>query len=413
MALRFRHVVPEGLENVFTLSLVLALFQLSNSIVEESGIMTVAAAGIVVGNMHRRVQRELAEFKEQLTVMLIGMLFVLLAADVRVDDVRQLGLPGLLVLALMMFVVRPVNIFASTVGSSLTWRDKTFLCWIGPRGIVAAAVASLFADALSHAGIGDVGTQLRAMVFLVIAGTVLLQGVTGGLLARTLGLRRPQNLGVAILGANELGRTLGRLLRDGGEDVLFLDSNPSLIRQVEEDDFKAVFGNAMETRTLQRARVEERSACLACVVNEEISILFARKVKEEFPGPRVALGLRRSGSGVDIGMVHDIDGYVLFGGARDLELWTLRLRRRTAPLERWRCATPNADPKYLPFAVPQNTMLPLVLERPKEITVVHDRTRVKKDDVVVFAVFEELRERSHTWLLENGWEPVSNPEPSA
>ena len=110
LLLRVRRVVPEGLENVFTLSLVLALFQLSNAFLHESGIMSVTMAGLVVGNMRTHVSDDLKEFKEQLTVMFIGMLFVLLAADVRVADVQALGLPGLLTLASLMFVVRPINV---------------------------------------------------------------------------------------------------------------------------------------------------------------------------------------------------------------------------------------------------------------------------------------------------------------
>ena len=172
--LRFRKVVPEGLENVFTLSAVLALYQICNFMIAESGIMAVTTAGLVVGNMRTRVHRDLAEFKEQLTVMLIGMLFVLLAADVRLESLRALGEPGLLTVAALMFVVRPVNVALSTWKSGLTLREKAFLAWLAPRGIVAAAVASLFAETLAAEGIAG-GDEIRALVFLVIAATVLVQ----------------------------------------------------------------------------------------------------------------------------------------------------------------------------------------------------------------------------------------------
>ena len=131
-----------------------ALFQISNAIFSESGIVTVTAAGLAVGNIRTRALPELLEFKEQLTLMLIGMLFVLLAADVRVQEVRSLGSPGLWTVVALMLVVRPLNVFIGTLGSDLTLREKLFMCWLAPRGIVAAAGASLFADTLTRAGFG-------------------------------------------------------------------------------------------------------------------------------------------------------------------------------------------------------------------------------------------------------------------
>jgi NhaP-type Na+/H+ or K+/H+ antiporter len=226
LVLRLREVVPRGMENVFTLSLVLALFQLSNFALPESGIMTVVVAGLVVGNVRTRVQRDLMEFKEQLTVMLIGMLFVLLAAGVRIADVRALGWPGVATVAVLMCVIRPLNIWYSTRGSGLTWQEKLFLSWLAPRGIVAAAVAALFAHSLNSHGVPG-GRELQALVFMVIGVTVLAQGLTGGPVARRLGLRRASDRGWVILGANELGHTIGRLLRDSNEEVVLRIARPA------------------------------------------------------------------------------------------------------------------------------------------------------------------------------------------
>ena len=118
----------------------------------ESGISSVIIAGFVVGNARTPVHRELKEFKEQLTVMLIGMLFVMLAADVRVAEVTGLGWRGVLVVVALMFIVRPVNVLMCTMRAGLTWKDKAFVSWLAPRGIVAAAVASLFHDRLTGVG---------------------------------------------------------------------------------------------------------------------------------------------------------------------------------------------------------------------------------------------------------------------
>ncbi|MBD3298317.1 MAG: sodium:proton antiporter, partial [candidate division Zixibacteria bacterium] len=124
VALRSRRLIPEGLENVLILTLVLAAFHLSDAAQTESGIVAVTVAGMVVANSRARVLRDLMEFKEQLTTLFIGMLFVLLAADVRFVQVQSLGVPGLIVVAILMFIVRPINIIASTVGSRLRAGEK-------------------------------------------------------------------------------------------------------------------------------------------------------------------------------------------------------------------------------------------------------------------------------------------------
>ena len=205
--LGIRNLVPEGLENVFTLSLVFALFQISNVLSHESGIVAVTIAGMVVGNRETVVKRELMEFKEQMTVMLIGMLFVLLAADVRLTDVLALGKGGLFTVLTLVFVVRPINIIFSTMNSDLTAKQKILLAWMAPRGIVVAAVASYFVLELEKHGID--GSQLRAMVFLLIAVTVLSAGLTGGFVANLLGLKRQSEKGWIILGANAVARGIG------------------------------------------------------------------------------------------------------------------------------------------------------------------------------------------------------------
>jgi NhaP-type Na+/H+ or K+/H+ antiporter len=166
--LRVRRVVPEGFENVFALASVLLLFQGCDVIVPHSGVLAVAVAGVVVGNVRTRVDRDLREFKDQLSVLLIGLLFILLAATVRIADVRALGWNGLAVVAVLVFAVRPANVWLCTVGSELTRKERWFIAGVAPRGIVAAAVAALAAGALDSHGLAG-GAELRALVFLTIA----------------------------------------------------------------------------------------------------------------------------------------------------------------------------------------------------------------------------------------------------
>jgi len=416
--LRVENLVPEGLQNVFTLSSILALFQVSNAFVPESGVMTVTAAGMVMGNVQNRLHRDLREFKEQLTVMLIGMLFVLLAAGVSLEQVRSLGWRGLATLAALMWLVRPLNILASTWGSDLTLRERAFLSWIAPRGVVAAAVASLFVQTISAEvargdprGVWAGSEQLQAMVFMVIGGTVLVQGLSGGLVARLLDVRRPDNRGYAILGANELGHALGRLLRDCGEEVMFLDGNPQACHTVEQDGFKVVYGNVLLGRTLFRARLEDRAACIAVTPNEEANLLFAHQAIREFKVPRLYVALA-NGAGSGHSVVGQTGAHTLFGAPRDLELWALRMRRGTAAIEIWRYAgLPDGEPPTTPpFDNTDTRVLPLVTWRGKRVFPVNADDGLCEGDIVHFALFEDAKEEARQWLAERGWAPLYNDE---
>ena len=403
--LRIPRLVPEGYENVFTLSLVLALYQVSNLALSESGIMTVTAAGIVVGNVRTRVQRDLMEFKEQLTVLMIGMLFVLLAADVRLVDLQALGWPGMLTVAALMVVVRPLNVALSTWRTALTVRERLFLSWLAPRGVVAAAVATLFAQTFDTNGISG-GKQLQALVFMVIGATVVIQGLSGGIVAGLLKLRRPPHLGYAILGANPIGQAVGRLLRMAGKEVIFIDSNPLACKSVEEDGFRVVFGNVHHERTLMRAQLHDRAAVLALTANEEVNLLFARSAVEEFKVPFVFVAVRRDRLSVNPEIVKNAGAQVLFGIPRDLENWVERMHRNQASVESWKLVNkPAKENDVARYEFPR-FVLPLVVQRGKQAFPANAGEELTRGDVVHFAIVQSKREEAEAWLGERDWRMV-------
>lgn len=417
MLLRLEHVVPEGLENVFTLSLALMIFQGSNALLPECGIVAVVVAGFVVGNVQTSALGELKEFKEQLTVLFIGMLFVLLAADVRIDEVRSLGRAGLWTVLALMLVVRPLNIAVGTWGSDLKFKEKVFLSWMAPRGIVAAAVASLFAQTLTQAGMA-IGNELRAMVFLVIGGTVLVQGLTGGLLARLLGLRRLSNSGYAILGANRLARSYGAILSETGQEIVYLESNPDLLQQAQSEGLKVMYGTGLSESLLQRADLDGRAGGLAITPNEGVNLLFARRAREEFKVPAVWVALRRGHNSVTKEMVLSHGAGVLFGEPRNIDLWILRLERNFASQSRYKCMAPGesgAEEMRELHGELENAILPLAVRRGKKILPMDQGTLFRKDDELVALLLEEGREKTEGWLLGKGWKPMADPtaEPAA
>jgi len=412
LLLRIAWAVPEGLENVLSLSLVLALFQGSNALLPESGILAVIVAGLVVGNVRTNVQRTLMEFKEQLTVMLVGMLFVLLAADVRLSQVRALGVRGLATVGLLMFAVRPATVLASTVGAGLRWREKVFLSWLAPRGIVAAAVASLFLPAMAVAGM-ERGGEIRALVFLVIGATVVVQGITSGPLGSLLGLRHKADAGFVILGANPLGRLLGRVLRAGGEEVLFIDPDPQAVRAAEEDGFRALYGRELDQRLLRRSAPETRRGYLAVTTHAGVNLLFARKVREEWKAARAVVALHRSHAGVEPLHVKEAGAATLFGAQRDLDLWIGRCAAGAVDVERWRAGEPPAGAPGEPVTeAPDALLLPLALRRGPETSPVDDGSVFRLGDGLVVAIAHDRGEEGRAWLLARGWLPIPAEEPT-
>ena len=398
--LGIRKLVPEGLENVFTLSLVFALFQISNVLSHESGIVAVTIAGMVVGNRKTIVRRELMEFKEQMTVMLIGMLFILLAADVRLSAVQSLGSGGLYTVIILMFVIRPLNIFFGTINSNLKSKQKILLAWIAPRGIVAAAVASYFAIELEKNGMD--GSQLRAMVFLLIAVTVLSAGLTGGFVAKLLGLKRQSDHGWVILGANAVGRELARALKKGGEDVVMIDANPSLCRLAEKEELKVIYGNALEESVLLRAEIDIRKGAIGLSENEEVNMLFAKRAKEAGKVSETFISIKRYDESVTTEMVAEVDGNIPFGRARDLEKWSVWIRDSQVETYKLICQSDDDVTAGDTFGKEtEGVVIPLIYMRNTKVTPLGHLTELKKDDQITCLVLTEKKDQFNAWLAKS------------
>ena len=190
---------PDYLQNPVALMAVLAAFAASNTMSHESGLLAVTVMGIALANQKRVAVQHIVEFKENLRVLLISSLFILLASRLQVGDLVQLDLGSLLFVGALIVFVRPISVWLSTIGMGLTWRERTFLAWMAPRGIVAAAVSAVFAIDLVAAGYAD-AARLAPLTFLVIVATVAVYGLTAAPLARALGLAESAPQGVVVLG---------------------------------------------------------------------------------------------------------------------------------------------------------------------------------------------------------------------
>ncbi|NJO77981.1 MAG: sodium:proton antiporter [Cyanobacteria bacterium RM1_2_2] len=279
-------LLSDELRNLVVLAGVWGLYSLAQLIRSESGLMTVVVAGMVVGASALPEERLLRRFKGQLTILAVSVLFVLLAADLSIASVFALGWGSLLTVLVLMFVVRPLNIWLCTWNSGMNWRQKLFLCWVAPRGIVSASVASLFAILLTERGITG-GESIKALVFLTIILTVVLQGLTAQWIARLLRVTSTEATGVVIVGCNPLSQLIGRLFRDRGESVVLIDTDPVACQTAEAEGFNVFSSSALDMNVLEKAGLAKTGTFLALTNNAEVNLVLAQRAAEEFTPPRV------------------------------------------------------------------------------------------------------------------------------
>ncbi|PMJ47059.1 cation:proton antiporter, partial [Vibrio splendidus] len=237
------HWVPHYLRNVAVLTLMLAAFSFSNDLSEESGLLTVTIMGIWLANVKGLDLEDIIEFKETLTVLLISALFILLASRLDSGTFLSIGWGGIGLLAVVMLVARPLSVWISGIGTDLTSADKWFLSWMAPRGIVAAAVSSLFAIKLQEKQLIEGADLLVPMVFLVIIGTVVIQSLTASWWARRLGVTQEKAQGVIFFGATHFSRQFAKVLATHNINSVLADTNWESIRLARMDNLNVYFGN--------------------------------------------------------------------------------------------------------------------------------------------------------------------------
>lgn len=278
--------LSDDLKNLTVLAGLWGLFGLSQALISESGLMTAVTLGIMLRAAELPEERLLRRFKNQLSILSVSVLFILLSADLSIAGVFALGWQGLFAVLALMLIVRPLNVLFSTWNSDLDWRQKTFLAWVAPRGIVAASVASLFSIALTKSGING-GDAIKALVFLTIILTVFLQGLTARWVATWLKVRSTEATGAMIVGCNPLGRMVAHLIQDNGEAVTMIDANPEYCAQAQAENLQVVLTSALDMAALSTAGAATVGSFLTVTSSPEVNSVLAQRILEEFRPPRV------------------------------------------------------------------------------------------------------------------------------
>ena len=277
-------LIPHFLLNVFTLAWVIMAFALSDILAHESGLLTVVIMGIVLANLDMPHIKEILFFKESLSVLLISILFILLAANISLDDLKLLldwRCAGLF--AVVVFVLRPMSVFLSTTSpeSGLNTNEKLFVSWVGPRGIVAAGIASLFGLELASEGVPG-AEYITPLVFMIVLGTVVINATTAKLIARLLGVIQDSSRGILLVGANAITEIIGKYLQDNNRHVVVVDNNPKNVANISKIGLTAMQANVFQDDLNDQIDLVDIGYLMAMTSSQDVNNFAVKKYKKLF-----------------------------------------------------------------------------------------------------------------------------------
>lgn len=274
--------IPDYLQNGVALMLAIGTFTLSNMIQKEAGLFTVTLMGIILSNQKYASIKHIIEFKENLRVLLLATLFIILAARVQVESLTHLGWNSLIFLLILIFVIRPLSVLASTIKSGLTWPEKIFISWMAPRGIVAAAVSAVFALELAEQAGYAQAELMVAEMFVIIVGTVTVYGLTAAPVGRWLKVAQPNPQGVMIVGGHAWGRAIAAALKTEGFKVLVIDTNRNNISAARLNGLPTHCASILSEYIVDEVELGGLGRLLALTSNDEVNSLAALHFTETF-----------------------------------------------------------------------------------------------------------------------------------
>ncbi|MCW8822771.1 MAG: cation:proton antiporter [Ignavibacteriaceae bacterium] len=276
-----KFLIPDILQESVAFVMVIAAFVFSNILQPESGLLTVTLMGLFMDNQKLVSIKHIVEFKENLRVIIISSIFILLAARLQFSDFENFDLSTIAFLGVLIFIARPLSVFISTIGSKLNWRERTFISWMAPRGIVAAAVASVFALKLSING--ESGAEvLVPITFLVIVVTVTIYGLTSSPVAMLLRIKQAKPQGILFVGAHSWARSIAKLLKEKKFNIIMVDTNKVNISAARLDGLTAFLGSILSEHISDELDLDGIGKLMALTPNDEANSLAALHMADAF-----------------------------------------------------------------------------------------------------------------------------------
>ncbi len=375
--------IPSYLRNVMALGMVIFAFTFAEFLAHEAGLMSTTFMGIILANVRVNELKKILSFKEDVSIILISVLFILLSSRIDVSQIEKLGLNSLLLFGVVILVLRPLAVWLSTRNSSFNWREVIFMSWVGPKGIVAAAVASLFALQLTSGERADVDISQAELIlpltFLMIVGTVVLQGASAKPFARLLKVEREEPRGILIAGANENARFMARFLKKQGIDVLLADTSKTNQKEARRSGFQVYDDSILSDSVYEELDLNNIGTLMAMTSSAEINGLALQFFEEEFGPDKV---FRLSSKKEQETEYLNFPENVLFGASVDY----LNLAQSARQVEDVMVSSCESLEQYEKLSQAHQTgIIPLFLLRKGNLIVIsRDQPQFQKEDKLAY-----------------------------
>ena len=346
---------PEFLKLPLVFATVLSLYALSNIFQEEVGLLTVTVMGITMGNIGLVIIHDLRKFKENITVIIVPVVFILLTADIELENLMNLNWRVFGFLFCFLFLVRPVSVWLSTIGTGLSWQERAFISWIAPRGIVATSIAGLLGLKLELLHFQN-AELLLPLVFAVVFSTVILHGFSIGWLARRLELAGKSSNGVLIVGAHQWSTDLALTLEKAGLPVLLMSDSWNNLKQARLLGIPIHYGEVLSEKVHQSLDLSDMGHLLANTSNHAYNSLVCSVYIHQFGRDKVFQIATTERKEERRQLSGSFRGKVLFGGnlvykeliVLFLEGWRFKKTRLTEEFDMEKLISSN-EGKIKPF----------------------------------------------------------------
>lgn len=271
-------VISKQTARLVTLTSVFACYVVSEMLGNESGILAVAVFGIILGTSEFPHKEAVKEFKGDIVTVLLSLLFILLAAMLRFEDILNIGGIGIVLVLLLVFLVRPISVFVSMWNSRMSRNEKLFISFVGPRGVVPTSIATYFALKLDGLNIPG-GQTLVGLVFLTVIITVVL---SGGFSKKVAELLEIIPMEILIIGGGKVGRILAERFDRRGENVVAVDISEENCKKCMDLGIRTVHGDAGNVNILKKAGIENAKYVVATTNQDNTNLLFCQIAKTSF-----------------------------------------------------------------------------------------------------------------------------------
>jgi len=390
----------EGVELRVVLSLASAwgIFLLADQISSQAGLLAVLVAGVILQRMDIPDLQNLKHFKGSLSMLLISVLFVLLAANLNLYVMETWLWQGLLIFVLLALVVRPLAVWISSFGGQLNHRQMTFLAFMAPRGVVAAGITSLFSLILYEAG-NPHSETLLALVYIIIIVSVFLYSFLAAPLSRWLGVEGGSDRSVLIVGGGQVGAELGRLLSEDRE-VRFLDLNSQVVKNLKHSGFTAVQGNALDPMYMEVIHAEEIDSVIAMTGSSDHNLHIARLVQEKFHVQKIYVTLEEGDEEKHSSLIHQLQVKRLFAKPYTFSYWHDQAVRKRLVFDSQVVGeeSPLIGVKMKDLRIPHGVQ-PLAAVRKGLSHIIHDELTLEEGDEI-FALLRPERVKEGQVMFE-------------